>query len=133
KILISVTSVFYKIYLTIWDINSTVFFIKKVDKAIVHCTCSASKMNLDKKFLEIAQRCANEVIVPVDITCCGFAGDKGFTTPELNDSALAPLKQQIPNDCTRGYSNSLTCEIGLTSHSGIFYRSIAYLVDECTT
>lgn len=32
-----------------------------------------------------------------------------------------------------GYSNSRTCEIGLTTNSGIPYVSIAYLVDECTT
>jgi len=29
-------------------------------------------------------------------------------------------------------STSRTCEIGLTTNSGIPYVSIAYLVDECT-
>lgn len=32
-----------------------------------------------------------------------------------------------------GYSNSRTCEIGLTTNSGIPYESIVYLVDQCTT
>ena len=32
-----------------------------------------------------------------------------------------------------GYSNSRTCEIGLTTNSGIPYESIVYLVDKCTT
>lgn len=32
-----------------------------------------------------------------------------------------------------GYSNSRTCEIGLSAHAGIPYRSILYLVDRCTS
>ena len=31
-----------------------------------------------------------------------------------------------------GYSNSRTCEIGLATNSGVPYRSIIYLVNECT-
>ena len=33
----------------------------------------------------------------------------------------------------RGFSNSRTCEIGLSVNAGIPYHSIVYLVDECTT
>ena len=32
-----------------------------------------------------------------------------------------------------GYSNSRTCEIGLSARSGVPYVSIVYLVDACTT
>ena len=32
-----------------------------------------------------------------------------------------------------GYSNSRTCEIGLSTNGGITYRSIVYLVNACTT
>ena len=78
----------------------------------------------------VTKACAMQVIIPDDITCCGFAGDKGFTKPELNASALAPLKAQVPAGCSEGYSNSRTCEIGLSEHSGIEYRSILYLVDK---
>ncbi|MGJ8581143.1 MAG: FAD-binding and (Fe-S)-binding domain-containing protein [Psychromonas sp.] len=100
------------------------------ESVMLHITCSTRKMALDKQMLALAQRCAKEVIVPEHIECCGWAGDKGFTTPELNRSALMPLKAQIPKGCTRGYSNSRTCEIGLSHHSGIAYQSILYLVDE---
>ncbi|WP_419207276.1 hypothetical protein ACN08N_17805 [Photobacterium leiognathi subsp. mandapamensis] len=48
----------------------------------------------------------------------------------MNASALAPLKRQVPAGCTEGYSNSRTCELGLSEHSGIEYRSILYLVDK---
>ena len=38
-----------------------------------------------------------------------------------------------PADCKTGYSNSRTCEIGLSLHGGIPYQSIVYLVDRCTS
>lgn len=60
-----------------------------------------------------------------------FCGDKGFMTPELNAAALSRLKQQLPETCKEGVSNSRTCEIGLTLHSGRQYRSVAYLVERC--
>ncbi len=97
----------------------------------VHVTCSAQKMALDEKFLAVARRCAAEVIAPEGIGCCGFAGDRGFSFPELNASALGTLKAEIPENCKTGYSNSRTCEIGLSLHSGIPYKSILYLVDQC--
>ena len=52
--------------------------------------------------------------------------------PELNETALRHLNEAIPDDCEYGYSNSRTCEIGLSAKSGFSYQSIAYLVDECS-
>ena len=68
--------------------------------------------------------------MPEDIKCCGFAGDKGFYLPALNESALQTLRSQVPEKCTQGLSNSKTCEIGLSHHSGINYQSILYLLDD---
>lgn len=56
--------------------------------------------------------------------------DKGFTTLELNASALSTLAKQV-GYCESGYSISRTCEIGLSEHAGIDYQSIVYLVDRC--
>ncbi|MBB5022710.1 FAD-binding and (Fe-S)-binding domain-containing protein [Desulfurispira natronophila] len=95
----------------------------------IHITCSATKMNLQPKFQAVASACATNVVSPAEIKCCGFAGDRGFNYPELNASALAPLRGALPADCQQGYSNSRTCEIGLSQHSGISYQSIVYLVD----
>ena len=65
--------------------------------------------------------------------CCGFAGDKGFTHPEVNAYALRKLRPQLEKAGIEvGYSNSRTCEIGLTTNSDIPYLSIVYLVDQCT-
>jgi D-lactate dehydrogenase len=33
--------------------------------------------------------------------------------------------------CSAGFSTSRTCEIGLSLHSGLHYRSIFYLVERC--
>lgn len=104
--------------------------IRRVPETVaVHVTCSSVKMHLSDKFKAVAEVCAEKVIMPDDVHCCGFAGDKGFSFPELNRSALAGLKPSLPEDCTSGYSNSRTCEIGLSVHSGISYQSLMYLVD----
>lgn len=104
------------------------------DAITIHATCSTIKMGLTNKLIKVAKLCSNNVLVPEEIVCCGFAGDKGFTLPELNEHGLRKLKSQIDNHHTTvGYSNSRTCEIGLNTHGGIPYMSIAYLVDKCTT
>lgn len=100
------------------------------ETVMLHVTCSSRRMGLESDMFKLASACATDVIVPEHIQCCGWAGDKGFTTPELNQAAVHPLKEQVPAHCTRGFSNSRTCEIGLSHHSGIPYQSILYLVDE---
>lgn len=106
---------------------------KKKETIAVHATCSTTKLELTDKLLKVANACVDKVLVPKGVNCCGFAGDRGFTHPELNESALGSLKNQvISENCTSGYSNSKTCEIGLSLHSGIEYNSIIYLVDECS-
>ena len=99
---------------------------------MVHVTCSSTKMELTEKFRRLAQACSPHVVVPSQIGCCGFAGDRGFSHPELNASALATLRSQVPEGCVGGVSNSRTCEMGLSAHSGVQYQSIVYLVDRCT-
>ncbi len=104
---------------------------RTVDPVALHITCSARKMGLDNAFTTVANACAETVVVPYGIECCGFAGDRGFNMPELNTAALSGLKSAVAG-CTAGYANSRTCEIGLSHHSGIPYRSIMALVDQCT-
>jgi len=98
----------------------------------VHATCSATKMGLAAPLKALAGMCAERVVMPEGIECCGWAGDRGFTYPELNASALSALNGEIPPGCAGGYSTSRTCEIGLSLHSGVSYKSIVYLVDRCT-
>ena len=115
------------------DILAEYLSFRPVDETVMlHVTCSSRRMGLSDKMIELAKRCSTDVVLPEHIECCGFAGDKGFTTPELNANALAPLKAQVPQGCSNGYSNSRTCEIGLSHYSGIDYQSIIYLVDKAT-
>jgi D-lactate dehydrogenase len=95
-----------------------------------HHTCSSVKMGLQAHALKLAQALARDVVVPEQVGCCGFAGDRGFNYPELNASALQHLRSGVAG-CASGYSTSRTCEIGLSAHSGIHYKSILYLVDLC--
>ncbi len=108
--------------------------LQPLDETIMlHLTCSMKRQHLEAKITALAQRCAKTVIIPADIHCCGFAGDKGLRLPELNRSALKTLKAQVPTHCTQGYSGSPSCEIGLSKHSGIPYRSLVYLIEKALT
>lgn len=91
--------------------------------------CSTKKMGLEDKLVELAELCAAKIVVP-DTNCCGFAGDRGFSHPQLNEHGMRDLKNQLPGSVKNGYSTSRTCEIGLTEHSEISHKSIVYLVDK---
>ncbi len=100
----------------------------------VHVTCSMRRMGLAGVIVALARLCADEVVVPEEVGCCGFAGARGFTHPEVNAWALRKLRPVIERSGAKaGYSNSRTCEIGLSARSGVPYVSIVYLVDACTT
>ncbi|KKO48415.1 4Fe-4S ferredoxin [Arsukibacterium sp. MJ3] len=98
----------------------------------LHVTCSASQLGQSTKLSRLASACTKQVVRPEGISCCGFAGDKGFMLPELNAAALSGLKAQV-SGCVQGISTSRTCEIGLSHHSGIEYQHVVYLLDQCST
>jgi D-lactate dehydrogenase len=106
-----------------------------IDRPIaLHITCSTRQMGVADDLINLAKLCSTKVFLPEGVGCCGFAGDRGFTFPELNKYGLRKLRPQIEaNHIEVGYSNSRTCEIGLETNTGIPYMSIVYLVNECTT
>ncbi len=97
------------------------------ERLAFHITCTTTKMELQEKFMKVARACTTDPVFPEEVGCCGFAGDKGFSHPGINTWALRNLKKQV-NGLSDGYSNSRTCEIGLSRNSGIDYRSVMYLV-----
>jgi D-lactate dehydrogenase len=97
----------------------------------VHAVCSVRKMGTVDKLNAIAARCSSQVVTNEDVLCCGFAGERGFMRPELNEHALRHLKAAPPAGCNSGYSTSRTCEIGLSEQAGLPYQSILYLVERC--
>ncbi|WP_160109205.1 FAD-binding and (Fe-S)-binding domain-containing protein [Pseudomonas izuensis] len=97
----------------------------------VHVTCSTQHLGESQALIDLARKCSKNVVIPEGIHCCGFAGDKGFTTPQLNAHSLRTLKETVQH-CSEGISTSRTCEIGLTQHGGIDYHGLVYLVDRVT-
>ncbi|MBD8388160.1 FAD-binding and (Fe-S)-binding domain-containing protein [Dysgonomonas sp. BGC7] len=101
------------------------------DIVTVFPVCSVKKIGMEDNLLKLAKMCSKEVAF-VETNCCGFAGDRGFTYPELNAHGQRHLAEQIPSDCKDGYSTSRTCEIGMSEYSDINFKSIFYLIDEVT-
>jgi len=94
-----------------------------------HITCSSTKMGIGEKFRSLAASCVESPVFPEEVGCCGFAGDKGFTLPSLNEWGLRNLKLNV-DSVKKGFSNSRTCEIGLSKKSGIHYESVMYLLEK---
>lgn len=108
---------------------------KKVNEVVaIHSTCTTTKMGLTPALKTVAEACAQYVVLPDEVGCCGFAGDRGFNFPEVNKYALRKLRPVIEEEkVIAGYSNSRTCEIGLSTNGRVPYMSIIYLVDRVTT
>ncbi|MBK9796102.1 MAG: FAD-binding oxidoreductase [Holophagaceae bacterium] len=106
---------------------------RKVGAVALHPVCSLTKMNLGAKLEGVAQACAEQVVVPRDAGCCGFAGDRGFTHPELTASATKHEAREVTAQAFDGYfASSRTCEVGMTRSTGEVYRSFLYLLESST-
>jgi D-lactate dehydrogenase len=59
----------------------------------LHVNCSV-RTGSDGKLKKLLAACAEQVIEPAGVTCCGFAGDRGFVVPELNQHALRKIHEE---------------------------------------
>ena len=105
---------------------------RKPGPIALHINCSVRRTSSDAKLRAVLETCVTEIVEPAEVTCCGFGGDRGFVVPELNAHALRKLHDTLPRNCCEGVSTNRTCEIGLTAETGRPYRSIAYLLEECS-
>ncbi len=105
---------------------------KQAEPVALHVNCSVKRTGADAKLRALLKACAEEVIEPVAVTCCGFGGDRGFVVPELNQHALRHIHDALPPTCGCGVSTNRTCEIGLCAETGLNYRSVAYLLEACS-
>ncbi len=105
---------------------------KQAEPVALHVNCSVKRTGSDAKLRALLQACAEQVIEPTAVTCCGFGGDRGFQVPELNQHALRHIHDALPAHCACGVSTNRTCEIGLTAETGHTYRSVAYLLEACS-
>jgi D-lactate dehydrogenase len=108
--------------------------IHPVDENVVlHPNCSARKLGLDAKMVAIAKQCAKSATTPLNLGCCGFAGDRGLLFPELTASATQKESSEV-NEREYGgyYSSNIPCEIGMSEATGRDYTSIVYLVERAS-
>ncbi|UOS34438.1 FAD-binding oxidoreductase [Helicobacter pylori] len=100
----------------------------------LYTMCALKLENKEELLFNLAKKCTlGEIVIHKETGCCGFAGNKGFFTPELNESALNGFQAFYQSyDLKRGFSTSSTCEIGLSEKTHFSWQHIAYLVDACT-
>ncbi len=102
---------------------------QKLPNVAVHHNCSAQRLAEHPATEAIARACAEDIAVLSSVTCCGYAGDKGLFTPELNAHATRRVGLDIPANCALGISTVSTCASGLTEHAGLPFVSLASLLE----
>jgi len=103
---------------------------RRTKPVALHVNCSVRRQGDAARLRALVAACAENIVEPEGVGCCGFGGDRGFVVPELNAHALRRL--DLPAECTQGVSTNRTCEIGLSAETGREYRSVAYLLEECS-
>jgi D-lactate dehydrogenase len=106
---------------------------ERLPSATVHPTCATRHMGLAGRLRALAEALADDVYVAPSATCCGFAGDRGISHPELTASATEPQAEELAGRHFDAHlSNNRTCEIGLTRATGEPYESIVILLERLT-
>ena len=81
----------------------------------------------------LAGALAEEVYVPPSATCCGFAGDRGISHPELTEAATRDQAAELAGRRFDAHlSSNRTCEIGLSRATGAPYESFVLLLERLT-
>jgi D-lactate dehydrogenase len=126
-------NVFDSISFTRREILPRITIRRRVPDAVVHVTCGAHHLGTQDDLRVIAEAVAERVTFLASNGCCGFAGDRGFSHPELTASATAPMAGEIAaGHHTLGLTSNLPCGIGMARTTGIPFRHILSLLDEAT-
>jgi D-lactate dehydrogenase len=106
---------------------------RRVESATVHPTCATRQMGLAPRLRSLANALAEDVYVAPSATCCGFAGDRGFSHPELTAAATADQAAELSGRHLDAHlCSNRTCEIGLSRATGKPYESFVFLLEELT-
>jgi D-lactate dehydrogenase len=106
---------------------------EKVGSVTVHPTCATRHMGLAPRLRLLAGALADEVYVAPSATCCGFAGDRGISHPELTEAATRPQAEELVGRHFDAHlSSNRTCEIGLSRATGESYESFLIKLEELT-
>ena len=105
----------------------------QIPSMAIHPMCSLVQMGLQPQLTTIAQACAEEVFIPPNANCCGFAGDRGLLFPELTAAATKHEAEDLQGKKYNAYvSSNRMCEVGMTRATGRIYRSYIHLLEELT-
>jgi D-lactate dehydrogenase len=106
---------------------------RRLKSVVVHPTCSSTRLGTTASITAIAASFADEVVIPPDWGCCGFAGDRGLLHPELTASATAAEVADLEGQTHDAYvASNRTCELGMTRATGREYRHILEVLEELT-
>ena len=106
---------------------------RKVAAATAHPTCATRHMGLAPRLRSLTAALAEDVYVAPSATCCGFAGDRGISHPELTAAATRPQAEELAGRSFDAHvSSNRTCEIGMTRATGEPYESVVCLLERLT-
>jgi D-lactate dehydrogenase len=106
---------------------------RKVAAATAHPTCATRHMGLAPRLRSLSEALADDVYIAPSATCCGFAGDRGLSRPELTASATRPQAEELAGRTFDAHlSSNRTCEIGLSRATGAPYESVVCLLERLT-
>ncbi|OON72439.1 FAD-binding and (Fe-S)-binding domain-containing protein [Streptomyces tsukubensis] len=92
---------------------------RTVGSAVLHPTCSMQHLGDVEQLRAVAEACADEVVIPDDVGCCAFAGDRGMLHEELTRSATAKEAAEVTSrDFDAHLSANRMCEVGMDHATG---------------
>jgi D-lactate dehydrogenase len=104
-----------------------------VPSIALHHSCSSTQLGINALMTALAERISPDVHIPVDWSCCAFAGDRGLLHPELTASATKREAAEVNERTYASYASAnRTCELGMSRATGHDYRHLLELVEEAT-
>ena len=106
---------------------------RRIEAAAIHPTCATNRQGNAPRLGALAAALADDVYLPPTSTCCGFAGDRGISHPELTASATRTEASELAGRSFDAYlSSNRTCEIGLSRATGASYESVINALERAT-
>lgn len=108
--------------------------VHAVGSAVLHPACAMQHLGDEPELRRVAEACAREVVVPDDVGCCAFAGDRGMLHRELTESATAKEAAEVTaRHFDAHLSANRMCEVGMDhATAGRGYHSVLQALELAT-
>ncbi|WP_435603981.1 FAD-binding and (Fe-S)-binding domain-containing protein [Streptomyces sp. bgisy130] len=108
--------------------------VRTVGSAVLHPTCAMEHLGDAPQLRRVAEACAREVVVPDEVGCCAFAGDRGMLHRELTESATAKEAAEVTaRHFDAHLSANRMCEAGMDhATAGRGYHSVLQALELAT-